>query len=306
MVDPRRLVGAARRRVLRTVRARSGAARRARPRSEWSLGPAAGRAGAVWWASEVRRVTPAVDAVIAPLDAAARGDIAVVCVTNRPEQAEHVCATLLAQADVGVLRAVVVLNDEIGDGSVFEQRLTSLELTVLHLAPPVSLGACLNAGWDIAGRRYVAKIDDDDVYGPHYVRDAVRVLRWSPAAVVGKHTYLARLSASATTVLRFPGHEWRPTGFVAGGTIVADTSRTRSARFGDSTTGEDTAFLAAVERGGGLVLATSALDFVQTRHGANTWQVSDDGFAAQAVDLGGDDLAPWVTRGMAPADGTAI
>jgi hypothetical protein len=244
--------------------------------------------------------------VIPPLDVAAFPAAAVVCVTNRPEQAEHVCSTILRQVGVGPLRVVIVLNDVQGDASVFEDRLGGLDLSVVHQPPPVSLGACLNIGWGLAGTRYVAKIDDDDSYGPHYLRDAVRVLRWSAAAVVGKHTYLARLHGSSTTVLRFPGNEWAYSGFVAGGTIVADTARTAGARFGDSTTGEDSAFLAAVERGGGLVLATSALDFVQARHARNTWQFDDAAFARGAVVLGAVDLAPAVEAGMAPPDGTAI
>jgi len=292
--------------MMRTVRSWSGDARRARPDVRWSVSPPSGRDGVEWWTAEARRVTAAVAVGIPAAPASALADVAVVCVTNRPAQADHVCDTVLAQIGVERLRVVIVLNDAVGDGSVFERRLGGLDLTVVHIAPPVSLGACLNAGWEVAQRRYVAKIDDDDVYGPRYLADAVRVLSWSPAAVVGKHTYLARLHASSTTILRFPGHEWRPTGFVAGGTIVADTARTRSARFGDSTTGEDTAFLAAVERDGGLVLATSALDFVQTRHGANTWQVSDRSFTGASVTVGADELSPLVAAGMAPPDGAAI
>lgn len=259
-----------------------------------------------WWHNEVRRISSALDAVVPPLDGAAPPSVAVVCVTNRPEQAEHVCATIARQAGVGTLRVVIVLNDEEGESSVFERLLGHLDLSIVHRPPPTSLGVCLNTGWELAGTRYVAKIDDDDVYGPHYLRDAVRVLRWSAAAVVGKHTYLARLHGSATTVLRFPGHEWAYSGFVAGGTIVADTERTGGARFGDSTTGEDSAFLAAVEQCGGLVLATSPLDFVQARHAHNTWQLDDAAFARDALSLGVDDLSVVVASGMTPLDGTTI
>ena len=290
MVDLRRMTGAVVRRARRAVVSRSAAARAARPSPEWSVSDPRGDLSE-WWLDESRRVAHDLDRVVPGLVETDRPSVCIVCVTNRPEQADHVCDTVLRQSGVGPLRVVVVLNDGIGDATVFRDRLAGFDLDVVHLPPPTTLGACLNHAWGLAGTRYVAKIDDDDVYGPHYLRDAVRVLRWSAAAVVGKHTYLARLHGSGVTVLRFPGHEWAYSGFVAGGTIVADSDRIGSARFGDSTTGEDSAFLAAVERHGGLVLATSALDFVQARHTGNTWQVDEARFLRSARRLGSDDLS---------------
>ncbi|MEN9822355.1 MAG: hypothetical protein RLZ04_781, partial [Actinomycetota bacterium] len=114
MADPRSLLAAAVRRARRTRASRSSAARNASPRREWCVAPPSG-ATEGWWAAERGRVAAALDAVIPPLDVAAFPAAAVVCVTNRPEQAEHVCSTILRQVGVGPLRVVIVLNDVQGD-----------------------------------------------------------------------------------------------------------------------------------------------------------------------------------------------
>ena len=72
----------------------------------------------------------------------------------------------------------------------------------------MTLGDCLNVGLDATDARFVAKFDDDDHYGPHYLHEALLVHRYVDAAVSGKKSYFVHLQAADETRLRFAGNEF--------------------------------------------------------------------------------------------------
>ena len=82
----------------------------------------------------------------------------------------------------------------------------------------------MNLGIAAAGWQYVAKMDDDNWYGPHYLSDLVRAFSWTDAQVVGKWAHYVHLQRSNATLLRFPEAEHRYANLVQGGTILAPRS----------------------------------------------------------------------------------
>ena len=93
------------------------------------------------------------------------------------------------------------------------------------------MGECLNAGLAATDARFVAKFDDDDHYGAHYLHDALLVHRFVDAAIVGKKTFFAYLEGADETVLRFPGNEFTAANRVSGSTMVIDRAMFADARF---------------------------------------------------------------------------
>ena len=224
----------------------------------------------------------------------------MLCVTNRP----HLLDALLdgvARQSHPITELVIVTNaaafDDVDVAAAATTRGRDLPpVTVLERAPSVSLGACLNAAIDATDARFVAKFDDDDVYGPHYLADSMRAHAYAGAAVVGKHTYYAYLAEQDRTVLRFPTHEFSYSSTLAGGTLVIDRDRIGSVRFADVSIGEDRAFIAACLRRGAATFSADRFSFTQTRSGDNTWNVDlerfligttpvQSGNAADVVDL---------------------
>ena len=252
------------------------------------------------WAmsSDVERlVNDALDSVGIRARKQSLTDVALICVTNRPENTSLMLGNLNRQFAPN-REVVLVLNAPDFDESAIRRALQIFSrVTILERSPEVPLGQCLNTAMANTDARVVAKFDDDDCYGTNYLDDMVSALSWSGAAVVGKHSYLAYLESENVSILRFPGHEWSFTGYIAGGTIVVDRQAVPKISFQHQTLGEDTSFIADVEKQGGLILSTGAMGFVQLRHGANTWVKENVEFKKNSSVIGSGDIRQYLLEG---------
>ncbi|WP_245861897.1 glycosyltransferase family protein [Sanguibacter antarcticus] len=212
-------------------------------------------------------------------DGLRRPSVTAIVSTNRPHQLDHVLRTLGAQ--VGVRPQLALLAHGF-DPDWSEIRATARDLGIDDLVTltadaSVTLGACLNLLVDAADGDVVAKMDDDDLYGPHYLSDQMYAMDYSGADVVGKQAHYMYLEALDATVLRFAEKEHRFTDFVMGPTIVACRDVARAARFADVARGEDTALLRSADGLGATIYAADRFGFVQVRHddvAAHTWSAS--------------------------------
>ena len=142
----------------------------------------------------------------------------------------------------------------------------------------LTLGACMNLGVEAATGDLVAKVDDDNFYGTHYLTDLVRALDYSGADVVGKWAHLVHLESSGATLLRFEKAEHRFVEQVQGGTLLMRRTVAERIRFEDLPRRVDTTFLAKVRAAGLTVYAADRFNFVSVRRadtGSHTWPISD-------------------------------
>src|SRR5699024_1406183 len=117
--------------------------------------------------------------------------VSVIAATNRPQQLDHVLSTVAAQRDVSV-QLILVTHGFTPDPEVLDlyRGDARIEDLVHAFAPDtMSLGECLNQGLQRADCDFIAKIDDDDVYGANYLVDSVNALRYSGADLVGKQAH---------------------------------------------------------------------------------------------------------------------
>lgn len=213
--------------------------------------------------------------------------VSVIVSTVRPSQLEHVFKTVAAQTYLEVQLAVLTHGFTLSSQDFMAQaNQYGLKDVVLLSAPSeLSLGECLNLLVDSVDGDVIAKMDDDDLYGDHYLEDMVNALKFSGADVVGKNAHYAYLESSNATVLRRAEMEHRFTHFIAGPTLTARAEVMRRYRFEHRTTGEDTAFLQAVCQGGGSIYAADRFNFIQIRKSAHkhTWQANDLEFMANGT-----------------------
>lgn len=197
--------------------------------------------------------------------------------TNRPQQLGHVLDAMSKQNDVDLEILVLchgfVLEEQ--EKRDFKERFGAI--TWLERDQSVPLGECYNILASRATGEVVAKIDDDDSYGPYYLAEQLAALDYAGADVVGKAAHYMYLESQDATVLRFPEteHKYRP--FVSGPTIVAKRQTVLDNPFPPTFRGEDTGFLKSVSENGGVIFSTSRFGFMQHRGASDehTWDIGD-------------------------------
>jgi spore maturation protein CgeB len=213
---------------------------------------------------------------VVPLD----HSVSAVVPTMRPGQVDHVLTTLAGQVHRD-LELVLVPHGFTVDEDDLRARARDLGLDRVVVRPAqadLTLGACMNLGVDAASGRYVAKMDDDNTYSPHYLSDLVRAFDYSEAEVVGKWAHYVHLAASDATVLRFAHAEHRYVNLVQGGTILTPRSVATEVGFEDLPRRVDTTFLDKVRARGGQVYSADRFNYVSRRAvstDGHTWGIAD-------------------------------
>ncbi len=206
--------------------------------------------------------------------------ISAVVPTMRPDQIDHVLTTIAHQTHPA-LELVLVLHGLDLDEAHIRERARNLgveKVEVLSADRGLTLGACMNLGVAASSGRYVAKMDDDNTYGPNYLSDLVQAFAYSEAAVVGKRTHYVHLESSNATIVRFENQEHRYVRMVQGGTLLFSRELAQSIPFEDLPRRVDTTFLNNVQKGDGLIYSTDRFNFISRRRAdarAHTWGISD-------------------------------
>lgn len=139
------------------------------------------------------------------------------------------------------------------------------KLSELNIPTETSLGEGLNRLAAFCSAPVLAKLDDDDYYGPNYLTDAVQALSYSGAEVVGKSTQYVYLAEDDRTYLILLGAEEQYRNQVNGPTLVFRRRIWEQAPFPHRTRGVDSGFLRGVRKAGGKIYATSRKEFILTR-----------------------------------------
>lgn len=212
--------------------------------------------------------------------------VAVVCATRRPCQLRHVVNSVKNQEGVD-FRFVLVCHGDGFDRTEVEELVDDAGGTAVYAAPDLSLGECLDLGRAKADARVIAKFDDDDHYGPWYLRDSIDTMTRTGAAVVGKQSYFVHLVEQDATYLRFPGLTSGWARRVAGCTLVFDQELVGEISFPVVSRGEDTLFVERCRQQGLGVYADEPFGFIQSRRSTgHTWQITDDEIIPTALKFG--------------------
>jgi hypothetical protein len=167
----------------------------------------------------------------------------------------------------------------------FEGLSGRMTVTVLEFVSGDPLGRCLNAAIEATGSSIIAKIDDDDHYGPGYLEDAVQAVRYAQAPLVGKGATYTYLESRDATYLRRPAIVERfYNGSPTGASLVFERHLWEQVSFPHRTLGEDLAFVRGAKLLGVQPYATCPYEFVYHRAiTGNTWDAIDEVFLEGSV-----------------------
>lgn len=202
--------------------------------------------------------------------------ISVILATNRPQSFDNIFANYERQL-WKEKELIIILNDDTMDLKTWEKKANSYgNVSVFQLPEETPLGDCLNFGVDKAKYTYIAKMDDDDYYGPGYLTEAITTLKQYNADVVGKRTCFMYLIHEKELRLRFPGREGREVDILQGATIFTTKKMLQLIPFGKKNLGECLHFLKRCKKKGFKIYSSSCYNFAILRNHpqSHTWRPS--------------------------------
>ncbi|MBD2868711.1 glycosyltransferase family 2 protein [Paenibacillus arenilitoris] len=183
---------------------------------------------------------------------------------------------------------IIVLNKDDMSLDEWNQRASQYpnnEVKVIQLPQKYHLGKCLNYAIANAKEGIIAKFDDDDYYGPNYLRESVAALKSGKGSIIGKHTsYLYFEEKKALMVFR-PGGEHKYVRSVKGGTLVFKKSLWRRVKFPEfKKVGTDSGWTGRCRRRGYKIYSVSKKNYVCVRRkntGSHTQKKSTKRYMSQ-------------------------
>ncbi|WP_240518543.1 glycosyltransferase family protein [Brevibacterium aurantiacum] len=204
--------------------------------------------------------------------------VSAVVSTNRPDYLDKVLSTHASQVHEDKELVLITHGFEVPPDLNSRARDAGVEnLQIVEVEATEPLGVCLNRGVLAASGEIIAKMDDDDVYGAHYLADQLSALRYSGADLVGKQAHYLYLRNRNIVMCRFPEREHRFTDLVMGPTLMARRELFLENPFAERTLGEDTDLQRRIVTAGGQIYSADRFNFVQVRSDhSHTWSVDDD------------------------------
>lgn len=212
--------------------------------------------------------------------------VSAVISTNRAHELDTIADNMARQSALasGDLQVVLVLHGLDVSVPEVEARFRDQgieELVVVPADRSLTLGACLNRGIDAADGAHIAKIDDDNFYGRHYLDDLVDAVDFSGAGIAGKWAHYTWLRSTGAVILRFPRSEHRYERLVQGGSILMRGEVARGLRFSDLPRAVDTDLLNRAQAEGVRTYSSDRFNYVSIRgtdRHAHTWALEDAAF----------------------------
>ena len=232
------------------------------------------------------------EAVLGALGVPLRGPerISVLLATRRPALLLDAARQVAAQ-DHPDVELVAALHGEGFDERAETELARAVDIPVQVVRVPASapLGDVLNAALDRATGTLIAKMDDDDLYGPGHLSDLVVALGYSGADVVGRRANEVHLVDDDITVSQELDRQERWAHHLPGATLLLPADVLRAVRFRRVPRGIDTQLLRSVHAVGGSAYATHRFGFIRRRHG-------DEHTYARDVEAGHDAARPGLDR----------
>lgn len=211
--------------------------------------------------------------------------ISVLLATKRPELVGQALAQIDAQTHPSI-ETVLVLHGIDPSHQLVTQAVAAFgrELRVVAASSSETFGSVLNRGLAQASGAFVAKMDDDDWYGPHHLEDLVLAREYSDATLIGVPVEFTYLSGPDITTRRSHSGECFAT-HVAGGSIFISKHDLESlGGWRNTRSAVDRGLIDAVLATSGTVYRTHGQNYLMHRRSESdqeylhTWKADDSIF----------------------------
>ena len=204
--------------------------------------------------------------------------VSVIAPTMRPHRLPGCLANFCRQT-YRHRELVLVLNNARFDDAALREAIRRIpNVTVIRVDGACTLGDALNRGIERSSGQFVAKMDDDDIYGPAYLSDLVMAAAVSRAEVVGKTACYMYLEGLDVTGLRAFQDQYAFVHRLIGASLFIRRDVALRIPFTSVAAGSDQVFCRDARREGcGLYAADPFNLFVQRRRDidSHTWKAQE-------------------------------
>jgi hypothetical protein len=148
-------------------------------------------------------------------------------------------------------------------------------IRLYQLDDSYSLGECLNFGINQAKYNYIARMDDDDYYGPNYLTDLMHVFNSTDAQITGKNPVFVYFEDIKSL------YAFNHRNLIMGGTFLFKKEVFDKIRFRNISYREDYYFLLDCVNAGIKVYPSDIYNFIYMRHfnaKDHTFRISSEDF----------------------------
>ncbi len=217
--------------------------------------------------------------------------VTITAPTNRPDHLETILENVGRQT-YPQLDLLLVAHGFSPDESKLRDLAVARgipEVDVIRVPEDVVAGEVFNRGFREARGALIAKMDDDDWYGPDYLWDQVDAVGFSGAHVVGKWAHYAYIESLDSTVLRFAKHEHEYRDVLAISTLLMRREVFETAEFPPMPYGAGSVFLRELMALGCRLYSADRFNYLYHRYSRaahHTFPTSDLHLAANARTIG--------------------
>lgn len=204
--------------------------------------------------------------------------VSIITCTNRPHYMDKVIENYSRQK-YEKKELIVILNSNKIDIRKFKNAAQQYKnIKVYQLDEKKTLGECLNFAVSRASYEIIAKFDDDDYYGPMYLKDSIKVFERVEAGVIGKVASYVYFKGEKILTIRHPEMQYRYVHHINGPTLIIKKAVFKMFKFRNISLGEDTEFCNDCVKNGIKMYCTNHLYHVYIRHASSnhhTWRIDN-------------------------------
>ncbi|KHD34459.1 glycosyl transferase [Clostridium acetobutylicum] len=221
-------------------------------------------------------------------DSAKKPGITIITVTNKQKYIKNIMDNF-RRCLYPKKEFIIILNDTKLQTSLYKNYFSKTKnLKLLKVDSSYSLGECLNLAISKSNYNYIAKMDDDDYYGSHYILDSMNAFNYTDASIIGKTTHFIYFEDRKLLNLWCQGNENTYATSVAGATFVMKKSIFNKVKFNNLSNGEDIDLLSQCNNLGIKIYSCSKFNYVYNRHAStdnHSWKISNDLLVKRSIKL---------------------
>ncbi|MGF7060009.1 glycosyltransferase [Brassicibacter mesophilus] len=133
--------------------------------------------------------------------------VSIITATRKPKYIDNVFENYERQ-NYDNKELIIVLNNNSIDIEEWEKKASQYNyVKVFQLDESKNLSECLNFGIEHTKYEIIAKFDDDDYYGPNYLKDSIKAFKNKYAGIVGKAKIYIYFEDSKILAIRNDGRK---------------------------------------------------------------------------------------------------